>query len=144
MSKYDIRPQFKCQNRILNIKIRYSARFRMSKNEKPKAKNEKRITKSEKRITNNEKRKAKNEKQTNFTLLKSGLFTSNCGIFLPYRRHFSCYMLKLSLLENIRIRYSNMKSSLSGFTYILLTAFSNEKKNCKTLQQKIDAGSDMH
>ena len=31
MSKYDIRPKFECQNRILNIKIRYSARFRMSK-----------------------------------------------------------------------------------------------------------------
>ena len=90
MSKYDIRPQFECQNRILNVKIRYSARFRMSKNEKPKAKNEKRITKKEKRktnneqritknekrktnneqrITKNEKRKTKNEKQTNFTLL---------------------------------------------------------------------------
>ena len=27
----DIRPQFKCQNRILNVKIRYSAVFRMSK-----------------------------------------------------------------------------------------------------------------
>ena len=54
MSKYDIRPQFERQNRILNVKIRYSARFRMSKNEKPKAENEN-------RKTNNEKRKAKNE-----------------------------------------------------------------------------------
>ena len=77
MSKYDIRPQFECQNRILNVKIRYSADFECQKNEKPKAKNEKRITKNEKRKTNNEKRKtnyekrkAKNEKQTNFTLLE--------------------------------------------------------------------------
>ena len=31
MTKYDIRPKFECQNRILNVKIRYSARFRMSK-----------------------------------------------------------------------------------------------------------------
>ena len=27
MSKYDIRPYFECQNRILNVKIRYSAQF---------------------------------------------------------------------------------------------------------------------
>ena len=25
MSKYDIQPDFECQNRILNVKIRYSA-----------------------------------------------------------------------------------------------------------------------
>ena len=31
MSKYDIRPDFECQNRILNVKIRYSAQVRMSK-----------------------------------------------------------------------------------------------------------------
>ena len=31
MSKYDIRPQFECQNRILNVKIRYSAQVRMSR-----------------------------------------------------------------------------------------------------------------
>ena len=31
MSKYDIRPQLECQNRILNVKMRYSAPFRMSK-----------------------------------------------------------------------------------------------------------------
>ena len=59
MSKYDIWPndiwpQFECQYKILNVKIlysasvgknvkiRYSARFQMSKNEKQKAKNEKR------------------------------------------------------------------------------------------------------
>ena len=27
MSKYEIRPQFECQNRILNVKIRYSAQL---------------------------------------------------------------------------------------------------------------------
>ena len=27
MSKYDIQPDFECQNRILNVKIRYSANF---------------------------------------------------------------------------------------------------------------------
>ena len=67
MSKYDIRPQFECQNRILNVKIRYSADLECQKMEKPKAKNEKRIIKNEgkneKRKTNNEKRKAKNEKR---------------------------------------------------------------------------------
>ena len=31
MSKYDIPLQFECQNSILNVKIRYSARFWMSK-----------------------------------------------------------------------------------------------------------------
>ena len=31
MSKFDIRSQFECQNRNLNVKIRYSARIRMSK-----------------------------------------------------------------------------------------------------------------
>ena len=31
MSKYDIRSQFECQNRILNVKIRYLAKVRMSK-----------------------------------------------------------------------------------------------------------------
>ena len=31
MSKFDIRPKFECQNRILNVKIRYSAQVRMSK-----------------------------------------------------------------------------------------------------------------
>ena len=31
MSKLDIRPEFECQNWILNVKIRYSARIRMSK-----------------------------------------------------------------------------------------------------------------
>ena len=74
MSKYNILPQFKCQIRILNVKILYSASVRMSKfdigqilnvknrkkkSEKRKAKNEykKRKTKSEKGITksNNEK-----------------------------------------------------------------------------------------
>ena len=30
MSKYDIRPVFECQNRILNVKIRYSAQVRIS------------------------------------------------------------------------------------------------------------------
>ena len=29
MSKYDIRPNFECQNRILNVKVRYSASVRM-------------------------------------------------------------------------------------------------------------------
>ena len=31
MSKYDIRPDFECQNRVLNVKLRYSAQVRMSK-----------------------------------------------------------------------------------------------------------------
>ena len=31
MSKFDIRPEFERQNRILNVKIRYSAQVRMSK-----------------------------------------------------------------------------------------------------------------
>ena len=31
MSKFDIRSKFECQNKILNVKIRYSARIRMSK-----------------------------------------------------------------------------------------------------------------
>ena len=30
MSKFDIRPEFECQNRILNVKIRYSVQVRMS------------------------------------------------------------------------------------------------------------------
>ena len=30
MSKYDIQPDFECQNRILNVKIRYSAQVRRS------------------------------------------------------------------------------------------------------------------
>ena len=29
--KFDIRPEFECRNRILNVKIRYSVRIRMSK-----------------------------------------------------------------------------------------------------------------
>ena len=77
MSKYDSQPKFECQNRSLNVTIRYSARFRMSKSEKRKAKNEKPITKNEKRKEKNKKRKTKYEKrkaknkseQTNFTLL---------------------------------------------------------------------------
>ena len=31
MSRCDIRPLFECQNRILNVKMRYSAPIRMSK-----------------------------------------------------------------------------------------------------------------
>ena len=31
MSNFDIRPEFECQNRILNVKMQYSARIRMSK-----------------------------------------------------------------------------------------------------------------
>ena len=31
MSKSDIRPEFECQNRISNVKMRYSAPDRMSK-----------------------------------------------------------------------------------------------------------------
>ena len=31
MSKFDIRPEFECQNRISNFKMQYSARIRMSK-----------------------------------------------------------------------------------------------------------------
>ena len=69
MSKFDIRPEFECQNRILNVKMRYSARIRMLKNEKRKAKNEKRKTKSKLTSPLIEYRKTKNEKQTNFTLL---------------------------------------------------------------------------
>ena len=57
MSKFDIRTKFECQNKILNVKIRYLAQIRMSKEdfecqnaifgpdsnvEKRKAKNEKR------------------------------------------------------------------------------------------------------
>ena len=40
MSKFDIRPEFESQNRISNVKMRYLARIRMSKNERRKAKNE--------------------------------------------------------------------------------------------------------
>ena len=67
MSKYDIRPHF---NRILNVKIRYSARLCKMENEKRKAKNEKQKTISEKRKAKNKKRVTKNEKQTNFSLLE--------------------------------------------------------------------------
>ena len=41
MSKYDIRPDFECQNRVLNVKIQHSAQFqgqnriRMSKYDIP-------------------------------------------------------------------------------------------------------------
>ena len=31
MSKFDIQPEFECQNRILIVKIRYSVQLRMSK-----------------------------------------------------------------------------------------------------------------
>ena len=31
MSKYDIPPDFECGNRILNVKLRYSAQVQMSK-----------------------------------------------------------------------------------------------------------------
>ena len=31
MSEYDIRPQFECQNRTTNVKIRFSISVRMSK-----------------------------------------------------------------------------------------------------------------
>ena len=69
MSKFDIRSKFECQNKILNVRIRYLARIRMSKYDYecqnaifgPNSNVEKRKTKSEKR-------KAKNEKQTSFTL----------------------------------------------------------------------------
>ena len=30
-SEFDIRPKLECQNRSLNVKMRYSARIRMSK-----------------------------------------------------------------------------------------------------------------
>ena len=33
MSKFDIQPYFECQNRILNVKIRYSAPVQMSKSD---------------------------------------------------------------------------------------------------------------
>ena len=29
MSKYDIRPDFECQNKIISVKIRYSDRFQI-------------------------------------------------------------------------------------------------------------------
>ena len=72
MTQYDIRPNSKCQNGILNVKPRYSARFWMSKNEKrktksnywkPKNKYVYRKTKREnkKRKTNKEKWKTKNK-----------------------------------------------------------------------------------
>ena len=54
MSKYDIWPQFECQNRILNVKILYWASVGMSKYDTPLdfecQKNEKQKAK-----TNNEK-----------------------------------------------------------------------------------------
>ena len=86
MSKFDIRSQLECQNRILNVKMRYSVPVRMSNFECQNAifgpnlnvktgfrmskcdirsEFECRKTKNEKRKT--KKRKAKNEKQTNFT-----------------------------------------------------------------------------
>ena len=68
ISKYDFPTQFECQNRIWNVKIRFSDSVRISKNEKRKTKNEKRKAK-------NEKRKAKNENQTNFTLLNELMFS---------------------------------------------------------------------
>ena len=33
MSKFDIRPEFEYQNRILNVKIRYLVQVRMSKDD---------------------------------------------------------------------------------------------------------------
>ena len=62
MIKCDNRPQFKYQNRILNVKIRYFVSVRMSKNEKRKTENEMRKTKTEKRKATNEERKSKKEK----------------------------------------------------------------------------------
>ena len=46
MSKFDIWPEFECQNRISNVKMRYSAHN--SNVEKRKTKSEKRKTKFEK------------------------------------------------------------------------------------------------
>ena len=62
MSKFDIRPEFECQNRIFNVKIRYSAVVRMSKYDfecqnvifGPNSNVKKRKTKSEKRKTKSE------------------------------------------------------------------------------------------
>ena len=78
MSKYDIRPQCECRNRILNAKIRYSASVRMSKNEKRRAKNEKRKAKAE-----NEKRKTQN-KPTSASLFIPGI---NRFKFMQYHPH---------------------------------------------------------
>ena len=58
MSEYDFPTQFECQNRILNVKIRFSDSVRISKNENRKTKNEKRKAKNEKRKTKSVKRKS--------------------------------------------------------------------------------------
>ena len=101
MSKFDIRSKFECQNKILNVKIRYlaririrmskmrySARIRMSNNEKRKAKSEKRKAKTKSKLTSPliEYRKTKNEKQTNFTLLKKTLIVT----IISLSRVYSC------------------------------------------------------
>ena len=57
-----------------------------------------------------------------------GRITPNFGLFQWIRRHFWCLTdgrWKLSLFKSIRIRSSNMKSSLSGSTCIILTAKSS-------------------
>ena len=80
MSKFDIRLQFECQNRISNVKIRrYSARIRMSKIENRKAKNE---IEKRKRKGKYLHLKSKNEKQTNFTLLYISVLFFNLEPFL--------------------------------------------------------------
>ena len=75
ISKYDIRPQCVCRNKILNVKIRYSASVRMSKNEKLKAKNEKRKTK----------------KQTNLTLLCDSQFYFIKVVFKMVKIILACF-----------------------------------------------------
>ena len=58
-----------------------------------------------------------------------GHFTPNFGIFQWIPRHFLLFWRtvdrKYRFFKNIRIRQSNMKSSLSGSTCILLTAKSS-------------------
>ena len=126
MSKCDIRHQYECQNRILKVKILYSARIRMSKNEKRKAKNEskERKTKSKQISPLTEYRKTK--KQTHFTLLiywivscipKQG-FQLNSGLHL-ISSHWIC---NVKAKDEVSSATLLSKPGIQGLALVLRTS----------------------
>ena len=95
MSKYYIRPQSECQNRILNVKLWFSASAWMSKNE-----NEQRKTKSEKQ---KKKKKKKEKKRNEKRITKTRYIGLNLNVNL--KQVSECQNKIFSFSANVKIGF---------------------------------------
>ena len=105
MSECDNRPKFECQS-ISNVKMRYSARIRMLKNEK---------------------RQAKNKKQTNSTFNQP--YSLKIGTFSHFHRLLLCSRDTINQSKHCRI-YLGSKQLQLALTIIHSVAVEKYFKMC--------------